>query len=70
VVFSPVYDEPDHIDLAPSERRTRCAGLMIVVYRVDDIMASLRAQNPDVEGSAPPAHLPPPSRDGFGPSPP
>jgi signal transduction histidine kinase len=49
IVFSPVYDG-SHIEaVAPSDRPTLCSGLMIVVYRVDDIMTSLRAQNPDID---------------------
>ena len=44
VVLSPVYDV-DTEPATPAERLTRCVGLMIVVYRVDDIMATLRRQN-------------------------
>ena len=44
VVLSPLYDV-DTVPATPAERWTRCVGLMIVVYRVDDIMATLRRQN-------------------------
>lgn len=44
VVLSPVYDV-DTAPATPAERWAQCVGLMIVVYRVDDIMATLRRQN-------------------------
>lgn len=48
VVFSPVYD----VDPAPQsgvERLRRCSGLMIVVYRVADMLAKTRADNPTID---------------------
>ena len=48
VVFSPLYDA----GVAPpslSDRMVHCSGLMIVVYRATDMLASVRDHNPTVD---------------------